>query len=48
MESASSADRCREIAREIAQVHAAFYGTAVDNLDIELGERFIVLMMESS
>jgi uncharacterized protein YbcI len=35
-----------EIAREVAQVHAASYGTAVDNLDVELGERFIVLMMD--
>jgi uncharacterized protein YbcI len=35
-----------EIAREISQVHADSYGAGVCNIDVQLGERFIALMMD--
>ena len=35
-----------EIAREIIQTHADSYGAEVCNVDVQLGERFIALIMD--
>jgi uncharacterized protein YbcI len=35
-----------EIAREVTRVHVDAYGAAVCNLNIELGERFIAVVMD--